>query len=55
MSAELYAAVRDEELARLASEAPDYRWTDAAALLDDLVLSEDFTEFLTLPAYPLLG
>jgi malate synthase len=55
MTAELYAGVRDEELARLTSEAAGYRWTDAAALLDDLVLSDDFTEFLTLPAYPLLG
>jgi malate synthase len=55
MSADLYAAVRGEELARLESSAPRYRWTDAAALLDDLVLSDDFTEFLTLPAYPLLG
>ena len=32
--------------------APDAPWTDAAALLDELVLSDDFVEFLTLPAYP---
>ncbi len=54
MTAELYASVRDAELARLRASAPDYRWTDAAALLDDLVLSDDFAEFLTLAAYPLL-
>ena len=30
---------------------PDSPWTDAAALLDDLVLSDDFAEFLTLGAY----
>jgi malate synthase len=55
MSAELYTTIRDQELGRLQASAPDYRWTDAGALLDDLVLSDAFTEFLTLPAYPLLG
>ncbi|HET7142060.1 MAG TPA: malate synthase A [Candidatus Limnocylindria bacterium] len=55
MTAEVYSAARDDELARLRSSAPDYRWADAAALLDDLVLSDDFAEFLTLEAYPLLG
>jgi malate synthase len=55
MSAGLYTTVRDEELARLQSSAPDHRWTDASALLDQLVLSDDFAEFLTLDAYPLLG
>jgi malate synthase len=55
MSADLYASIRADELTRLQSSAPDYRWTDAGQLLDDLVLSDDFTDFLTLPAYPLLG
>jgi hypothetical protein len=55
MTGELYAAVRDQELARLRTSAPGARWTDAAALLDDLVLADDFAEFLTLGAYPLLG
>jgi malate synthase len=55
MTSSLYASVRDAELGRLEAAAPGFRWTDAAALLDDLVLSDDFTEFLTLPAYPLLG
>ena len=55
MTADLYAAVRNAELATLRASAPDARWTDAAALLDDLVLSDEFAEFLTLAAYPLLG
>ncbi len=55
MTAERYTAIRDEELGRLQESAPDYRWTDASALLDELVLSDDFVEFLTLPAYPQLG
>jgi malate synthase len=54
MTAERYAAVRNEELARLSSSFPGFRWTDAARLLDDLVLDDAFTEFLTLPAYGLL-
>ena len=55
MTAERYTAIRDEELGRLRESAPDYRWTDASAVLDELVLSDDFVEFLTLPAYPQLG
>jgi malate synthase len=54
MSADLYTAIRDDELGRLQESAPNYRWTDAAALLDDLVLSDEFTDFLTIPAYRLL-
>jgi malate synthase len=50
-----YAAIRDEELARLQEASPDFPWTDAAALLDGLVLSNDFAEFLTLDAYARLG
>jgi malate synthase len=55
MTAERYAAIRDDELGQLRSAAPDYRWTDASALLDELVLSDEFADFLTLRAYPLLG
>jgi malate synthase len=54
MTTDLYAMLRDEELARLRSAAPAYRWTDAARLLDDLVLNDRFAEFLTLHAYPML-
>jgi malate synthase len=55
MSAELYTAIRDEELAALQLSAPTSRWTDAAGLLDSLVVSDEFIEFLTVPAYALLG
>jgi len=54
MTSGLYASVRDAELERLRASAPEFRWKDAATLLDDLVLRDDFTEFLTLPAYRLL-
>ena len=54
MSADLYAGVRDEELTRLRRALPNFQWTDAAALLDELVLSDRFAEFLTLLAYPRL-
>jgi malate synthase len=54
MTSNLYSSVRDAELERLQTAAAGFRWTDAAAVLDDLVLRDDFTEFLTLPAYPLL-
>jgi len=49
----LYAAVRDEELARLGG-AGDGRLAEAVELLDRLVLDEDFAEFLTLRAYSML-
>jgi malate synthase len=55
MSAQIYGSVRDEELARLEQAFPDSPWADAAALLDELVLSDEFTEFLTRLAYPRLG
>jgi len=50
-----YATIRDEELATLRSGFPDSPWTGAAQILDELVLSDDFTEFLTLSAYDRLG
>ncbi len=55
MSADLYTTVRDEELVKLRPLAPGAPWTEAAALLDELVLSDEFIEFLTLIAYPRLG
>jgi malate synthase len=54
LTAERYAAIRDEELERLGGRAVG-RLGDAADLLDGLVLDDDFAEFLTLRAYPLLG
>jgi malate synthase len=53
MTAELYAQLRDEELAKLPRFEGD-RYDDASALVDRLVLADDFAEFLTLPAYDLL-
>jgi malate synthase len=50
-----YARIRDEELAKLRSASANAPWTDAAALLDELVLSDDFAEFLTLAAYQRLS
>lgn len=55
MSAELYASVRSDEFSRLQSAHPAFRWTDAAAILDALVLADGFAPFLTLVAYPQLG
>jgi malate synthase len=55
LTLERYAAIRDEELATLRALSPDSPWTDAAAILDDLVLSDRYAEFLTLGAYPRLG
>jgi len=49
-----YAAVRDAELARLRAASPGSPWTDAARVLDALVLSDSFAPFLTVDAYALL-
>ena len=54
LSAERYAAIRDEELARLGG-AREGRLKDAWDLLDHLVLDDDFADFLTLRAYAVLG
>jgi malate synthase len=53
VTAELYAETRDRALQRLgqAQETGSARFREAAALLDELVLGEEFVEFLTLPAY----
>jgi malate synthase len=53
-SADLYRAIREEELARLGGPTTG-RLADAADLLDRLVLDDDFAEFLTVRAYGLLG
>jgi malate synthase len=54
MTREYYQRVRAEELARLEATADEVsRITDAAALLDTLVLSE-FEEFLTIVGYRVL-
>jgi malate synthase len=54
MSADLYRRIRAEELERLGGAGVG-RYGDAAKLLDGLVLSDRFEEFLTLSAYALLA
>ena len=46
----LYEAIRDEELERLGGRSAE-RFADAVELLDGLVTSKTFVEFLTLGAY----
>ena len=50
---ELYETVKAEELARLGGGGAG-RLREAVEILDGLVGKEEFTEFLTLPAYPYL-
>jgi malate synthase len=45
----MYERVRDAEVAALSAAEGHTRLRDAAALLDELVLGDGFTEFLTLP------
>ncbi|HEV8488356.1 MAG TPA: malate synthase A [Candidatus Limnocylindrales bacterium] len=54
VSADMYGAIRDTELAGIGGRLVG-RFGDAADLLDQLVLDDDFAEFFTLRAYPLLG
>jgi malate synthase len=50
---DLYRQVRAEELARLGGPGRE-RYEESAELLDQLILDEGFSEFLTIPAYELL-
>ena len=45
----MYERMRDAELAELSAAGGHMRLRDAASLLDELVLGDDFAEFLTLP------
>ena len=47
---ELYEQIRDEELKRLGEYGPG-RLEEAAEILDRLILTDVFVEFLTLIAY----
>ena len=47
---DLYETVKAEELGKIGGVGSD-RLRDAAGILDSLVEKEEFTEFLTLPAY----
>jgi malate synthase len=53
ITTDLYDKLRTEELAKLGGSAAA-RYEESAELLDKLVLSEEFVEFLTFPAYELL-
>ena len=55
IDAAMYRTIRDEELHSLTSGRTDHRFAQATELLDDLVLSAEFVEFLTLPGYRLLN
>jgi malate synthase len=51
----MYERVRDTEIAALSAAGGHTRLRDAAELLDELVLGDDFAEFLTLPGARYLG
>jgi malate synthase len=53
IDAALYTRLRDEEVAKLGGSGAG-RIGEAAGIMDALVLTDTFTDFLTLPAYPLL-
>ena len=53
ITSDLYETLRDEELASLGG-SEESRFGDAVEILDQLVLTEEFPEFLTLPAYEYL-
>ncbi len=53
VTAALYQSLRDDELDALGGRA-ESRYGDAVEILDQLVLNDEFTEFLTLPAYEYL-
>ena len=53
ITAALYEQLRSEELAKLGGSSAA-RYEESAELLDRLVLSEEFIEFLTFPAYEIL-
>lgn len=56
MTAELYQTWRDEEHLKIEKSQAAPHLAEAKTLLDELILQKDFTEFLTLKAYPgLLG
>ena len=53
ISSDLYSKFRDEELSKLGGVGAG-RYREAKELLDRLVLTDSFTEFLTVPAYEYL-
>ena len=56
MTDELYREIRNAELERLRGDGEENGQLDrAAGLLDSLVLTSEFTPFLTLPGYRYLS
>ncbi len=55
ITAERYQTVRHDVLSQLIENNGAHRFEEAAAVLDKLVLDDEFTPFLTLPAYDLLS
>jgi malate synthase len=54
VTVELFDQVLDEELAKITEPADDYatkKFTQAAKLFREITVKDEFTEFLTLPAY----
>ncbi len=51
---ELYKKICQDEMKKLQSDKPG-RFDDAAAILDELILKDSFTEFLTIRAYEFLN
>jgi malate synthase len=56
VSSELVERAIDDEMARIRDEVGDEafgagRWDDARALYREMALSDDYADFLTLPAY----
>jgi malate synthase len=55
---ELVSRILDEEVGKLREQVPaeqfETYYVPAKKLIADLVLSDDFTDFLTLPAYELV-
>ena len=55
---DLYKQLRDEELSKLKEAAPQggaFRFDEAVKILDSLILKSEFTDFLTISAYPYLN
>jgi malate synthase len=55
MTPDVYCGLRDEEMARLRESIGSPELEKACQLMDELVLGDEFVEFLTLIAYPLLA
>lgn len=51
VTADMYTTIRDEELAQLKAEYGESRFDEAAEIMNQLVLADEFVAFLTLPAY----